>query len=92
MFGETKMQTYKKAIFFVLLATVLLSVSQAFTAPVNAQRINTEQQREKYEQQQNNYHDSCTHSLNVADPAQALLYDELLTGQVVSNDTSLCVP
>jgi len=78
------MQTLKKAIFFVLLATVLLSVSQAFTAPVSA--------RELHKVKTPGFQGYCSHYLNITDPAQAISYDELLTHQVGSNDPSLCVP
>ena len=78
------MQTYKKAIFFLLLATVLLSVSQAFTAPVSAEPPHS---KSKYAS-----HDYCKHYLNIADPAQAVTYDELLYHRVANTDPSLCVP
>ena len=90
--GATTAKDHYRHVF--LFALVLLSVSQAMIASVNAIPVN--------------YHDrdrdsddhsfvpsptpSCTQYLNVADPQQAMLYNELLSGQAVSNSTSLCVP
>jgi len=71
----------------MLLATVLLSVSQAFTAPVSAHEPNKPAKKYKYKS-----HDFCTHYLNIADLAQAISYDELLYHQITNHDASLCAP
>ncbi len=84
------MQT-KKVVFFVLLATVLLSVSQVFLATAHAMPVNNADRKNGIESQ-NGTTDTCT-PLNLSDPQQSALYNALLSGQAGANSTSTyCTP
>ena len=96
-----QMQTYKKAIFFVLLATVLVSVSQVLaTASVFAYTPKHDHDGDWDDMPSsststsnaNSNNGYCTQYLNIADPAQAMMYNEFVAGLLTNNNTALCVP
>jgi hypothetical protein len=91
------MQT-KKVVFFVLLATVLLSVSQAMIASVNASPVNDK--KDGFRDLQKSTHPDiphgtssyCTQYLDLNNPQDFMLYNQLLNRQATANSTSLCLP